>query len=126
MPDAIGGHGPPYLFQQSRRRTMEDFFTQIARAVVSGLMMGMVFGLVALGLTIIFGVMDIVNFAHGEFLMIGMYCGLLTATGLHVDPLFGLPVAAVVGFLLGSSVITGWYAFSCADLWWHNSLAHSG
>ena len=49
---------------------MEDFFTQIARAVVSGLMMGMVFGLVALGLTIIFGVMDIVNFAHGEFLMI--------------------------------------------------------
>ena len=90
---------------------MEDFFTQIARAVVSGLMMGMVFGLVALGLTIIFGVMDIVNFAHGEFLMIGMYCGLLTATGLHVDPLFGLPVAAVVGFLLGIACYYGLVRF---------------
>jgi branched-chain amino acid transport system permease protein len=80
---------------------MEDLFIQIARAMVAGLMMGLVFGLVALGLTIIFGVMDIVNFAHGEFLMIGMYSGLLTATVLHVDPLFGLPVAAGVGILLG-------------------------
>ncbi len=71
----------------------------------------MVFGLVALGLTIIFGVMDIVNFAHGEFLMIGMYCGLLTATGLQVDPLFGLPVAAVVGFLLGLAAYYGLVRF---------------
>ena len=52
---------------------MEALFIQITKAVVAGLMMGLVFGLVALGLTIIFGVMDIVNFAHGEFLMIGMY-----------------------------------------------------
>jgi len=64
-------------------------------------MMGLVFGLVALGLTIIFGVMDIVNFAHGEFLMIGMYAGLLTATVFHVDPLVGLPVAGVLGFGVG-------------------------
>lgn len=63
--------------------------------------MGLVFGLVALGLTLIFGVMDIVNFAHGEFLMIGMYAGLLTATGFKTDPLWGLPVAVVVGFGLG-------------------------
>ena len=111
MPDAIGGHGPPYRFHRSRRATMEDSLTQIAKAVVSGLMMGMVFGLVALGLTIIWGVMDIVNFAHGEFLMIGMYCGFLTATGLHVDPLFGLPVAAVVGFLLGLACYYGLVRF---------------
>ncbi len=80
---------------------METLIIQLTKAIVAGLMMGMVFGLIALGLTIIFGVMDIVNFAHGEFLMIGMYCGLLTATGLHVDPLVGLPISAVVGFLLG-------------------------
>jgi len=80
---------------------MDELLLQIVRAVVSGLMMGLVFGLVALGLTIIFGVMDIVNFAHGEFLMIGMYAGLLTATGFKVDPLVGLPVGAVFGFLLG-------------------------
>ena len=73
----------------------------MTKAVVAGLLMGLVFGLVALGLTIIFGVMDIVNFAHGEFLMVGMYAGFLTATIFKVDPLFGLPVAAVVGYMLG-------------------------
>ncbi len=73
----------------------------IAKAVAAGLMMGLVFGLVALGLTIIFGVMDIVNFAHGEFLMVGMYTGLLTATTFRVDPLVGLPLSVIVGFVLG-------------------------
>jgi branched-chain amino acid transport system permease protein len=80
---------------------VEALLTQIAKAVASGLMMGLVFGLVALGLTIIWGVMDVVNFAHGEFLMIGMYAGLLTSTCFGTDPLVGLPVAAVVGYLLG-------------------------
>ncbi len=61
----------------------------------------MVLALVSLGLTIIFGVMDIVNFAHGEFLMIGMYTGLLTSQVTGMDPLLGLPVAAAIGFGLG-------------------------
>ncbi len=70
-------------------------------SIVAGLLFGMVLAIVALGLTIIFGVMDIVNFAHGEFLMIGMYTGLLTAQALGIDPLLTLPVAAAVGFVLG-------------------------
>lgn len=70
-------------------------------SLVAGVLFGMVIALVALGLTIIFGVMDIINFAHGEFLMIGMYTGLLTAQATGLDPLFSLPVAAAVGFLLG-------------------------
>ncbi len=70
-------------------------------AIVSGLLMGMLFALVALGLAIIFGVMNLVNFAHGEFLMIGMYTAFLTATIFSIDPLLTLPVAAMVGFLLG-------------------------
>ncbi|MFX5522679.1 branched-chain amino acid ABC transporter permease, partial [Acinetobacter baumannii] len=47
-----------------------DILLQIA---VSGLLIGLIYALVAIGLTLIFGVMDIVNFAHGEFLMLGMY-----------------------------------------------------
>jgi branched-chain amino acid transport system permease protein len=70
-------------------------------AIVSGLLMGMLFALVALGLAIIFGVMDIVNFAHGEFLMVGMYAAFLTATGLSIEPLLTLPVSAGVCFILG-------------------------
>lgn len=80
-------------------------------SIFAGLLIGMILALVALGLTIIFGVMDIVNFAHGEFLMIGMYTGLLTAQGLGIDPLFTLPVAAVVGFLLGVICYFGFIKF---------------
>jgi len=73
----------------------------LAGSLVAGLQIGMVLALVALGLTIIFGVMDIVNFSHGEFLMVGMYTGLLTAHVTGMDPLVTLPFAAIVGFLLG-------------------------
>jgi len=80
-------------------------------SIVAGILLGMVIALVALGLTIIFGVMDIVNFAHGEFLMVGMYTGLLTAQATGVDPLFTLPAAAVVGFLLGILCYVGFIKF---------------
>jgi branched-chain amino acid transport system permease protein len=80
-------------------------------SIAAGLLFGMVLAMVALGLTIIFGVMDIVNFAHGEFLMIGMYTGLLTAQATGVDPLLTLPVAAAVGFVLGIICYSGFVRF---------------
>ena len=70
-------------------------------SLVAGLLFGSVIALVALGLTIIFGVMDIVNFSHGEFLMLGMYTGLFTSELTGLDPLLTLPVAVLFGFLLG-------------------------
>jgi branched-chain amino acid transport system permease protein len=73
----------------------------LLQTIISALLMGMLFALVALGLAIIFGVMNIVNFAHGEFLMVGMYTAFLTATALSMEPLLTLPIAAMVGFLLG-------------------------
>jgi len=66
----------------------------LASSLPAGLLIGMVFALVALGLTIIFGVMDIVNFAHGEFLMIGMYVALLTSRATKL----AAAVLAVVAF----------------------------
>jgi branched-chain amino acid transport system permease protein len=80
-------------------------------SLAAGILLGMVIALVALGLTIIFGVMDIVNFAHGEFLMIGMYTGLLTAQATGIDPLFTLPLAAAVGFVLGILCYAGFVRF---------------
>ncbi len=69
--------------------------------IVYGVLMGLIFALIALGLSLIFGVMNIVNFAHGEFLMMGMYIAYLLSTFLPLDPLFSLPVAAGAGYLLG-------------------------
>jgi branched-chain amino acid transport system permease protein len=70
-------------------------------ALLQGILMGLLFALVALGLNVIFGVMDIVNFAHGEFLMLGMYTAYFTSLLIGVDPLFALPVSALTGVLLG-------------------------
>ena len=72
-----------------------------AQALVSGLLTGFVFALIAAGLTLIFGVMEIVNFAHGEFLMLSMYLSYFLHTFLRLDPLLALPLNAAALFALG-------------------------
>lgn len=73
----------------------------LVTALLSGVLMGMVYALIALGLTIIFGVMDLVNFAHGEFLMLSMYCSFWCYALLGIDPVLTVPVTALFGALLG-------------------------
>lgn len=73
----------------------------LAQAVISGLLWGAIFALIALGLTLIFGVMDIVNFAHGEFLMVAMYIAYVAHTYLKLDPLFALPLGAGGLYVIG-------------------------
>ena len=75
-----------------------ELATQLA---TYGILMGCVFAFVSLGLSLIFGVMNIVNFAHGEFLMVGMYVAFLMSSYLPLDPLVSLPFAAALGFILG-------------------------
>ncbi len=70
-------------------------------AITSGILMGLIFSLIALGLTIIFGVMDIVNFAHGEFLMVGMYVAYWCNVLLGMDPLVAMPASVASGVILG-------------------------
>jgi branched-chain amino acid transport system permease protein len=83
----------------------------LAGSLASGLLIGLVFALIALGLTIIFGMMDIVNFAHGEFLMLGMYTTLFASQGFGIDPLFTIPIAAAVGMTLGIACYAGFVRF---------------
>jgi len=73
----------------------------ILGATVDGVMIGLAFGLVAAGLGLIWGVMDIVNFAHGEHMLIAMYVTLLASAELSVSPLLLLPVNAVLMFVVG-------------------------
>ena len=70
-------------------------------ALVGGVLTGGVYALVALGLTLIYGVLHIVNFAHGALLMMAMFGAWLLATQLHLDPLAALPVMVAVMFVAG-------------------------
>ena len=70
-------------------------------AIVSGIVMGSIYALVAVGLTVIFGVLRIVNFAHGEFVMLGAYSTLFLVNYLGVDPYLLLPVNFTLFFGFG-------------------------
>jgi len=69
--------------------------------LVNGLVVGGLLGLVALGLALIFGVMRVINFAHGEFITLGAYITWLLAGALGLNPLLGIPLAFVVTAALG-------------------------
>jgi branched-chain amino acid transport system permease protein len=73
----------------------------ILQTLLSGLLLGLIFSLVAVGLNLIFGVMDLVNFAHGEYLMLSMYIAYWLATLWGIDPLLSLPLCAGALFILG-------------------------
>jgi branched-chain amino acid transport system permease protein len=75
--------------------------TLVAQAIVSGLLIGGVFALIALGLTLIFGVMKIINFAHGDFLMLGMYFALFLSVMGGVDPYLSALLSLPLFFALG-------------------------
>jgi branched-chain amino acid transport system permease protein len=75
--------------------------TTIAQAVVNGLLIGGIYALVSIGVTLIFGVVKIVNFAQGEFVMIGMYISYFLATSFGIDPLVSLVVSMPALFVAG-------------------------
>ncbi len=75
--------------------------SDLIQTFVNGLMLGSVLALVAVGLTVIYGVVDIVNFAHGEFVMAGMYATFVASSQFGFDPLLAMPVSAAVVGLIG-------------------------
>lgn len=76
-------------------------FDLYANVVAGGVLIGLIYALVALGLTIIFGVMKIVNFAHGEMVVIGMYLGYVLWSTFGLAPWAAMPIAAALMFVLG-------------------------
>jgi branched-chain amino acid transport system permease protein len=69
--------------------------------VSNGLIIGVFYALMAIGLSLIFGILKIVNFAHGEFYMVGAYVYTLAALALGLSPWLGLPLAFLSGALVG-------------------------
>ena len=79
----------------------------LVQVIVGGLLLGAVYALFSSGLTLIWGMMNIVNFAHGDFVMLGMYVAFVVWTVLGVGPFVGAPVAALVLATLGIIVYFG-------------------
>jgi branched-chain amino acid transport system permease protein len=81
-----------------------DIYLNVA---VSGVLTGLVYGLMALGLSVIFGVVRVVNFAHGEMMTIAMYIAVTLFASFHLDPLIMLVPIATVMFVFGYALQAG-------------------
>jgi branched-chain amino acid transport system permease protein len=79
-------------------------FDTIIQLIINGLLLGGIYALLSVGLTLIFGVLEIVNFAHGEFLMISMYVTFLLFSVLGIDPYLSLIIVIPAFFLFGFAI----------------------
>ncbi|PZE22748.1 branched-chain amino acid ABC transporter permease [Paenibacillus xerothermodurans] len=73
----------------------------MSQAIVHGILMGSVYGLIALGLTLIFGIMKVINFGHGTFLMIAMFLSYFGVTTLGLHPYISLIIVVPAMFVIG-------------------------
>ncbi|MBB6579487.1 branched-chain amino acid transport system permease protein [Comamonas odontotermitis] len=89
---------------------MSDFLPQFIQQLFNGLSLGAIYALVAIGYTMVYGIIGMINFAHGEIYMIGAYIGLVTLSAIGTQS--GIPVFVVIGaMLLVSVVLTGVYGY---------------
>lgn len=84
----------------------------VIQLLVSGVLLGGVYALAAVGLNLIFGVAKVVNFAHGEFLMLGMYAGYWLMVRTGINPYYGAPLIGAAFFLLGVLFYAGLMRFT--------------
>ena len=78
-------------------------FSFVVQSLINGLLVGGVYSLMAIGLTLVFGVMKIVNFAHGSLIMLGMYTSYWSVVLLHVDPYLSVLISFTVLFVIGAA-----------------------
>lgn len=74
----------------------------LAQTLLTGLLLGGVYGLIAMGLSLVFGVMRVINFAHGNFVLLGMYAIFALYTSLGISPFLGILLVIPIGILLGA------------------------
>jgi len=85
---------------------MSQFIESFLQAMTAGLLIGAVYGLMCVGLGLIFGVMRVINFAHGDFMMLGMYAAFYLFTLAGVQAFFGNTIGPFVSILLAGPVLS--------------------
>jgi branched-chain amino acid transport system permease protein len=78
--------------------------TVFEQAIVNGILIGGLYVLISIGLTLIFGVMRVINFAHGDLMMVGMYVTYWLFTLYGIDPYLSLLVTIPILFVIGSVI----------------------
>jgi len=78
--------------------------TNFLEILIRGLMLGSLYALVGMGLTLVWGVVGIVNIAHGEFVMLGAYFAFWTFSLLHLNPLISVVLSVPIFFLIGATL----------------------
>ncbi|ALM82594.1 high-affinity branched-chain amino acid ABC transporter permease LivH [Bordetella sp. N] len=90
---------------------MSDLLPQLTQQFFNGLSLGAIYALIAIGYTMVYGIIGMINFAHGEIYMIGAYVGLVTLTAIGTQS--GMPVYLVVAaMLVVAMAVTGAYGFA--------------
>jgi branched-chain amino acid transport system permease protein len=79
----------------------------LAQVLVGGVLLGGLYALMALGLALVWGVLNIVNLSHGALIMLGAYTSYFLFTAWHIDPFVTLPITAVVLFIVGYIIERG-------------------
>jgi branched-chain amino acid transport system permease protein len=87
-----------------------EFVSQGIQGLIDGLLTGGVYAMIGVGLSLIFGVMRVINFGHGDFVILGMYAAFFAADTLKIDPILSIfliaPLAYALGFLLHKLVLS--------------------
>lgn len=88
-------------------RSCVFMLTGFLQATTDGILMGTIYGLMALGISLVFGVMKIINFAHGALIMLSMYITYVLCGIFHTNPYFIIPLCVLVMFAIGYTIQAG-------------------
>ncbi len=90
---------------------MQELLPQFTQQLINGLSLGAIYALIAIGYTMVYGIIGMINFAHGEIYMIGAYVGLVTLSAMGINN--GIPIPVVIlAMLLISAFVTGVYGYA--------------
>ncbi|WP_025917791.1 high-affinity branched-chain amino acid ABC transporter permease LivH [Herminiimonas sp. CN] len=90
---------------------MNELLPQLTQQLVNGLSLGAIYALIAIGYTMVYGIIGMINFAHGEIYMIGAYVGLVALTAIGVQAGYPLPLVLSAALLV-SILVTGLYGWT--------------
>jgi branched-chain amino acid transport system permease protein len=105
-PTRAGGHSPSRISRQTAQEPMEYFLQQL----INGLTLGSIYGLIAIGYTMVYGIIGMINFAHGDIFMVGAFLALIAFLMLVAIGVTAVPLALFLVLLIAMAItaLYGW------------------